>query len=164
MDLDRSGNAVVSARPEAPSANEEDDLQLREMACDPKDRRVLIVDGKSELGLALVHAFDAAGAREISVGHAQPWKASASLEAARAMDKVKLFDLDVTDTDSVRELSAVLGGKVEILVNNSYHLRMGGVLDRFDVNTAREEMEIHYHGLLRLAGTFGPANEIKLNQ
>ena len=50
----------------------------------------------------------------------------------------------------------MIGDKVEIMVNNSYHLRMGGVLGRFDINTAHDEMEIHYHGLLRLAGMFGP--------
>ena len=33
---------------------------------------------------------------------------------------------------------------------------MGGALDRLDFNITRQEMEIHYHGLLRLAGYFGP--------
>ena len=42
------------------------------------------------------------------------------------------------------------------MVNNSYHLRMGGLIDRFDINTAHDEMEIHYYGLMRLAGYFGP--------
>ena len=156
LDLDRSGHAVMTARPEAPDANQEDDLQLREMAIDPKNRRVLIVDGKTTLGLALAKAFADAGAREIYVGYAQPWKASASLETARSIKGVTLFPLDVTDTDSVRELASLIGAKVEILVNNSHHVRMGGVIDRFDLNTSRDELEIHYHGLMRLAGTFGP--------
>ena len=29
-------------------------------------------------------------------------------------------------------------------------------MDRFDINVAHDEMEIHYHGLMRLAGLFGP--------
>ncbi|MBT5194771.1 MAG: SDR family NAD(P)-dependent oxidoreductase [Rhodospirillaceae bacterium] len=157
LNLDRSGHAVMNARPEKPGPNQEDDMQLRELSMDPKDRRVLIVNGKTELGLALARAFQTAGAREIFVGHGEPWKASASLEAIRAMDGVTLFPLDVTDTDSVEELASVLGGKVEILVNNSYHLRPGGAVDRMDMNVSREEMDIHYFGLLRLAGTFGPA-------
>lgn len=156
LDLDRSGHAVMTARPETPDPNQEDDLQLREMAIDPKNRRVLIVDGKTELGLALARAFAEAGAREIYVGHAQPWKASASLEAARSLKGVTLSPLDVTDTDSVQELASMIGAKVEILVNNSSHVRMGGVIDRFDLNTSRDELEVHYHGLMRLAGTFGP--------
>jgi len=157
LGLDRGGMAVMQARPESPGPSEEDDVQLREMTFDPKNRRVLIVDGKTDLGLALAKAFGAAGSREIYIGHAKPWKASPALAAAKDLPGVSLFPLDVTDTDSVQELAALLGGKVEILVNNSYYLRTGGVLDRFDLNTSRDEMDIHYHGLLRLAGTFGPA-------
>ena len=157
LGIDRAGNAVVTARPERPTTNPEDDRQLREMAFDPRDRRVLVVDGKTELGLALVRAFADAGARAVYVGHAEPWRKSPQLEAAREIEAASLFPLDVTDTVSVEELAATIGDKVEIMVNNAYHLRMGGVLDRFDVNTAHDEMEIHYHGLLRLAGLFGPA-------
>ncbi len=156
LNLDRAGNAVVTARPGDPAPNESDDLQLREMVFDPAHRRVLIVDGKTGLGLALVNAFKAAGARHVFVGEAQPWKASPSLKAIRDLEDVTVLPLDVTDTDSVEELAAMIGDKVEILVNNSYHLRTGGVIDRFDINTAHDEMEIHYHGLLRLAGCFGP--------
>ena len=156
LGIDRAGNAAVTARPERPTTNPEDDRQLREMAFDPGDRRVLVVDGKTELGLALVRAFSDAGARAIYVGHAQPWRKSPQLEAAREVAGASLFPLDVTDTDSVEELASMIGDKVEIMVNNAYHLRMGGVIGRFDVNTAHDEMEIHYHGLLRLAGHFGP--------
>ena len=109
LSIDRAGNAVVTARPETPTPNPEDDRQLREMAFDPKDRRVLIVDGKTELGLALVRAFADAGARRIYVGHAQPWRKSAQLEAARAVERATLFPLDLTDTDSVEELAATIG-------------------------------------------------------
>jgi NAD(P)-dependent dehydrogenase (short-subunit alcohol dehydrogenase family)/uncharacterized OB-fold protein len=157
LNLDRSGHAVMNARPETPGPNSEDDLQLRELTMDPKDRRVLIVNGKTELGLALAQGFKAAGAREVFVGHAEPWKASAALDAAKAVDGVTLFPLNVTDTDSVQELAAVLGGKIEIMVNNSYHPRPGGAVDHLDMNLSREEMDIHYFGLLRLAGYFGPA-------
>ena len=156
LNLDRAGNAVVTARPEIAAPNAGDDVQLREMECDPKDRRVLVVDGKTELGRALVQAFASAGARHVFVGESQPWKASRSLEMLRGIDGVSVLPLDVTDTDSVRELAAMIGDKVEVLVNNSYHLRAGGVIDRFDINTAHDEMEIHYYGLLRLAGCFGP--------
>jgi NAD(P)-dependent dehydrogenase (short-subunit alcohol dehydrogenase family) len=45
---------------------------------------------------------------------------------------------------------------VEIMVNNSYHLRPGGAVDGLDMNISREEMDVHYFGLLRLAGNFGP--------
>ncbi len=155
--LDRAGNAVVTARPETPDGGEGDDMQLREMAFGPRHRRVLIVDGKTAMGLALARAFAAAGARDVFIGHARPWRRSPHLEAARAVDRATLFPLDVTDTRSVADLAAMIGDKVEIMVNNGYHLRMGGAVDRCDLNTAHEEMQIHYHGLLRLAGSFGPA-------
>ena len=156
LSIDRAGNAAITAKPEKPAPREEDDLQLREMAFDPKDRRVLIVDGKTELGLELAKAFLKAGARNIFVGHAQPWRASKHLDAIMKLDKVTVYPLDVTDSDSVEELASMIGDKVEIMANNSYHLRMGGVLDRFDINTSHDEMEIHYHGLMRLAAFFGP--------
>ncbi|MEE3000898.1 MAG: SDR family NAD(P)-dependent oxidoreductase [Pseudomonadota bacterium] len=156
LSLDRAGNAAITARPEKPTSREEDDLQLREMAFDPKNRRVLIVDGKTEMGYELAKAFEKAGARNIFVGHAQPWRASAHLDAIKKLKNTTIYNLDVTDSDSVEELASMIGDKVEILVNNSYHLRMGGVLDRFDINTSHDEMEIHYHGLMRLAAYFGP--------
>ena len=155
--LDRAGNAVMAARPEKHSSGEEDDLQLREMTFDPKNRRALIVDGKTELGLGFAKSLLKRDARAIFVGVAQPWKASPYLEEIRKLERVTIYDLDVTDTDSVEELAATIGDKVEIMINNSYHLRPGGLMDRFDINVAHDEMEIHYHGLMRLAGLFGPA-------
>jgi NAD(P)-dependent dehydrogenase (short-subunit alcohol dehydrogenase family)/uncharacterized OB-fold protein len=154
--IDRAGNAAMTARPEKPTPGEEDDLQLREMTFDPKNRRILIVNGKTELGLRLAEAFIKAGARHIFVGYSEPWRASPHLEAIKKIDEATLYPLDVTDTNSVEELAAMIGDKVEIMVNNNYHLRMGGLLDRFDINTAHDEMEIHYHGLMRLAAFFGP--------
>ena len=91
--IDRAGNAVVTARPEEPTPNPEDDRQLREMAFDPTGRRVLIVDGKTALGAALVRAFAGAGARAVYVGHAQPWRRSPHLDAAREIDTATLFPL-----------------------------------------------------------------------
>lgn len=155
--LDRAGQAVLTARPLRPDADTGEDRQLREAGCDPKGRRVLLVDGRTVLAPALVEALGRAGARQIFVGHAEPWKRSAALEAVRGLPDVELVPLDVTDSDSVRDLAALIGGKVEILVNNSYHMRDGGAVDRSDVNTPRDEIEVHYLGLLRLAREFGPA-------
>ena len=87
------------------------------MTFDPKHRRILIVDGKTELGLRLTRALIDAGARDIFIGYAEPWKASPHLEAARTLEKVRAFPLDVTDTDSVEELAAMIGDKGEIMRN-----------------------------------------------
>lgn len=155
--LDRAGQAVVVARPLVTDAHAGEDRQLREAGCDPKGRRVLIVDGRSPLAPALAAAFLQAGARQVFAGQAEPWKLSPELDALRTMQGVTVCPLDVTDSDSVRELNAQIGGKVEILVNNAYHPRGGGAVDRADVNTPRDEIEVHYLGLLRLAREFGPA-------
>jgi len=155
--LDRAGQAVMVARPKTLDAHAAEDRQVREAGCDPKGRRVLIVDGRSPLAPALAEGFVQAGARQVFVGETEPWKRSPELTALRSMPAVTVCPLDVTDSDSVRELNAQIGGKVEILVNNAYHPRGGGALDRSDVNTPRDEIEVHYLGLLRLAREFGPA-------
>ena len=79
------------------------------------------------------------------------------LAALAELPGVTVFPLDVTDARSVHELAGRIGAKVEILVNNGYHLRPGGIRGRKDVNTPRAEMDVHYFGLLRLAAEFGPA-------
>ena len=51
-----------------------DDKMLREMTSDPKFRKILVTDGKTEVGQALVKALVKAGAEIVWVGHAEPWK------------------------------------------------------------------------------------------
>ena len=155
--LDRSGRAVMLAMPpdrEAPHMN--DDLELRETTCHPRHRRVLVTNGKTVVGQALVRAFAAAEARAIYVGNPDPWHASPELAALSELRGVELFPLDVTDSKSVQELASRIAVKVEILVNNGYHLRPGGIRGRKDINTPRAEMDVNYFGLLRLAKDFAP--------
>ena len=135
----------------------DDDLQLRETTSHPRRRRALVTDGTTPAGQALVRALAAAGAREVYVGNPDPWRASPALAALAELPGVTVFPLDVTDGRSVHELAGRIGAKVEILVNNGYHLRPGGIRGRRDVNTPRAEMDVHYFGLLRLAAEFGPA-------
>ncbi|HEU4353299.1 MAG TPA: zinc ribbon domain-containing protein, partial [Burkholderiales bacterium] len=72
--LDRAGQAVIAALPDKENADMAEDRQLREFTCDPKQRKVLITDGKAALGQALVREFAAAKAEIIWVGYAEPWK------------------------------------------------------------------------------------------
>ena len=72
--LDRSGRGVLIAFPDKEAPNMADDRQLREMTCDPKFRKVLITDGKSAVGQAMVRAIADAGASLIWVGFTEPWK------------------------------------------------------------------------------------------
>jgi NAD(P)-dependent dehydrogenase (short-subunit alcohol dehydrogenase family)/uncharacterized OB-fold protein len=154
--LDRAGQAVLVAVPENGRPSLSDDPKLREMTCDPRLRKVLVTDGKSALGQAIVQALAAAGADLIWVGQAEPWKKAAGFEALRALPQVKIVPLDVTDSRSVRELAGEIGAKVDILVNCGDCHRTFGITARRGVETAQLEMDVNYFGLLRLAQEFAP--------
>ena len=155
--LDRAGQAVLVALPEKETPHMADDRQLREFTCDPKFRKILVTDGKTAVGQALVKALAAAGADLIWVGHTEPWKKLAGFDQLAALPPVTLLPLDVTDSKSVREIAAEIGGKVDILVNTAEYHRTFGIGNRPGVETARAEMDVNYFGLLRLAQEFGPA-------
>jgi NAD(P)-dependent dehydrogenase (short-subunit alcohol dehydrogenase family) len=133
-----------------------EDRQLREFTCDPKFRKILITDGKTAVGQALVKALAGAGAELIWVGYAEPWKKFAGFDELKTLPQVTLVPLDVTDSKNVRELAAEIGGKVDIIVNNAEYHRPFGISNRAGVETARAEMDVNYFGLLRLAQEFGP--------
>jgi NAD(P)-dependent dehydrogenase (short-subunit alcohol dehydrogenase family)/uncharacterized OB-fold protein len=155
--LDRAGQAVMVALPGEENANMAEDRQLREFTCDPKFRKVLVTDGKSALGQAMVRSLAKAGADLIWVGYAEPWKKFAGFDELKALPQVALLPLDVTDSKNVREVAGEIGGKVDILVNNAELHRTYGISNRPGVDTARAEMDVNYFGLLRLAQEFGPA-------
>jgi NAD(P)-dependent dehydrogenase (short-subunit alcohol dehydrogenase family)/uncharacterized OB-fold protein len=155
--LDRAGQAVIAALPEKEKADMADDRQLREFTCDPKQRKVLVTDGKTPLGQALAKSFAAAGAEIIWVGHSEPWKKFAGFDELKNLPQVTLLPFDVTDSKNVREAAAEIAGKVDILVNNAEVHRSFGIANRQGVETARAEMDVNYFGLLRLAQEFGPA-------
>jgi NAD(P)-dependent dehydrogenase (short-subunit alcohol dehydrogenase family)/uncharacterized OB-fold protein len=155
--LDRAGQAVIAALPSKESSDMADDRQLREFTCDPKQRKVLVTDGKTALGQALVKALAKAGADIIWVGHTEPWKKFSGFDELKALPQVTLLPLDVTDSKNVREAAAEIAGKVDILVNNAEYHRSFGIANRQGVETARAEMDVNYFGLLRLAQEFGPA-------
>lgn len=155
--LDRSGQAVMLALPEASTPYMEEAPLLREMSCDPKFRRVLVTDAKTDLGLAMVRGLLDAGASIVFAANPQSWKRSAAYDALLADDRVQAVLLDVTDTDSVDRLAAQIGGKVDILINTADMQRDGGVMYQRDINVARDVFDVNCFGLMRLAQAFGPA-------
>ncbi len=155
--LDRAGQAVLIGFPQQGSAHMADDKMLREMTSDPKFRKVLVTDGKTEVGQAIVHALVKAGADTIWVGHAEPWKKTGGLDDISALPQVTLVPLDLTNGRSVTELAGSIGGKVDIVINNAELHRGFGIGGRRGTDVARAEMDINYFGLLRLAQEFGPA-------
>jgi NAD(P)-dependent dehydrogenase (short-subunit alcohol dehydrogenase family) len=134
-----------------------DDKMLREMTSDPKFRKVLVTDGKTAVGQAIVQALVKGGADIVWVGHAEPWKKLPGIEDITALSQVTLVPLDLTDERSVIELAGEIGGKVDIVVNNAEVHRAFGIAARRGTDVARAEMDINYFGLLRLAQAFGPA-------
>ena len=157
LQLDKSGAPVVFALPDPPTPNMQDDPQLREATCDPKFRRVLITDGRTAIGQAIAKAFAEAGSSIIFVGIADPWKPFPGMDALHKIERVEIVPLDVTDSESVTEFAEQNSGRIDILVNTAEHTRPGGIVERHGLNVAREEVDVRYLGLLRLAQAFGPA-------
>ena len=153
--LDRAGQGVLLAMPETPTPHMEDDPQLRAMTSDPKLRRVLIVDARSDNAPAIAAALLKAGATTIFAGEAESWRPNPQRAALQKLG-VQILPLDVTDTKSVQELAGEIGGKVDILINNARFIRPGGVLDRGDTSFAQQEFDVNVLGLMRLAQAFGP--------
>jgi NAD(P)-dependent dehydrogenase (short-subunit alcohol dehydrogenase family)/uncharacterized OB-fold protein len=156
LKLDRGGQAVAIALPEKDTPNMADDPEWRELTCDPKFRRVLITDGRNALGQAMAKALSAAGASIVFVGVADPWKPFPGEAALRAITGVEIVPLDMTDSVSVDDIAGEIGGRVDILINTAEHVRGGGFIERKGLTIAREEIDIRYFGLMRLAQAFGP--------
>ena len=122
---DKSGKGVMMALPEDEVENMVDDRQFRELTCNPKHRRVLITDGRAEVGLALAQAMARAEAAIIFVGVAEQWRGSSIHKSLMEVPNVEIMPLDITDTNSVQECAGEIGGKVDILINNAEHMRSG---------------------------------------
>ena len=155
--LDRAGQAVLIGFPAEGSEHMADDRMLREMTSDPKFRKVLVTDGKTGVGQAIVKALVKAGADIVWVGHAEPWKKLPGFDDISRLPQVTLVPLDLTDGRSVSELAGEIGGKVDIVINNAEVHRTHGIASRRGTDVAKLEMDINYFGALRLAQEFGPA-------
>jgi NAD(P)-dependent dehydrogenase (short-subunit alcohol dehydrogenase family)/uncharacterized OB-fold protein len=154
--LDRAGQAALIAMPEKERPDLSEDPKLRELTCDPRGRKILVTDGKTSVGQAIVHALAKAGVDKIWIGEAEPWKKIAGLEALRALSQATIVPLDLTDGGSVQELAGEIGGKVDILINTADHHRTFSITARRGVETAQLEMDVNYFGLLRLSQAFAP--------
>jgi NAD(P)-dependent dehydrogenase (short-subunit alcohol dehydrogenase family)/uncharacterized OB-fold protein len=154
--LDKSGQGVLLAFPIDEVPNMADDRQLREMTCAPKFRKVLVTDGKTEVGRAVVRAVIGAAADWVWVGYAEPWNMLARKADLEALPQVTLLPLDLTDSQSVKKIAAEIGAQVDILINTAEVHRTHGIASRNGIESARSEMDVNYFGLLRLAQEFGP--------
>jgi len=156
LKLDKSGQAIVMALPAEDTPDMHDDPQWRELTCDPKYRRVLITDGRTAVGQAMAEALSQAGAAIVFVGIADPWKPFPGEDRLRKIERVETVAFDLTDTLSVNECAGEFAPKIDILINTAEHVRAGGIIERKGLTVTREELEIRYFGLTRLAQAFGP--------
>ena len=155
--LDKSGQGVLLAFPIDEVPTMVDDRQLREMTCGPKGRKVLVTDGTTAVGAAVVRAIVGAGADWVWVGHAGPAKLSAEFAQLDALPRIAPEALDLTDSRSVKKLAEQIGAEVDILINTAEVHGVHGIDSRSGTEAARCEMDVNYFGLLRLAQEFGPA-------
>jgi len=154
--LDRSGQAALIAMPAQELSTMTDDKQLREMACNPKDRNALVSDVTTPTGQALVRALVSAGADRVWAGYSEASKTMPGVDEMQRLVHVSLVPLDVTSSNSVKQAAAQIGAKLDILINNAEFHRAHGISGQSGVETARTEMDVNYFGLLRLAQEFGP--------
>lgn len=154
--LDRAGQAALVAMPEKGRPDLADDPKLRELTCDPRGRKILVTDGKTSTGQAIVRALVAADADLVWIGEAEPWKKITGLDVLRDLPRAAIVPLDVTDGRSVQDLAGEIGGKVDVLINTADHHRTFSIASRRGVETAQQEMDVNYFGLLRLAQSFAP--------
>src|SRR3984885_12650340 len=104
----------------------------------------------------MAKAFSEAQASIVFVGIADPWKPFPGLDALRKIERVEIEPLGLTDTESVTEQAEQNGARIDIVVNTAEHVRAGGIVDRHGLTVTREEIDIRYLGLMRLAQAFGP--------
>jgi NAD(P)-dependent dehydrogenase (short-subunit alcohol dehydrogenase family) len=98
----------------------------------------LVADARAPLGEALVHCLVEAGAEVVWAGG-----------GTAGGPQVRPLSLDVTSDESVTRLAASIGPQVDIVINN------------VDVTgSAREQMDAHYFGLLRLSQALGPCTTV----
>jgi NAD(P)-dependent dehydrogenase (short-subunit alcohol dehydrogenase family)/uncharacterized OB-fold protein len=154
--LDKSGQGVLLAFPIDEVVHMADDRQLREMTCAPKSQKILVTDGDTCVGRAVVRALLDAGADCVWAGSALPGSERTESAGPGALSKIRPTYLDVTDPVSVRNAAEDIGGRIDILINTAEVQRVGGIASVDGVEAARSEMDVNYFGLLRLAQEFGP--------
>jgi len=155
--LDKSGQAVFFAGPAAAMPPLEDDRQWREIVADPKQRRVLITDGRNPVALELAAALKKAGAAAIHIGVGDCRKPFDEQQRFEAINGVEIFDFDPASEESLRELAADLGAKVDILINTADHAQLAQLFDAAAADTTREVKDLTVTALTDFARSFGPA-------
>ncbi|MET3515086.1 NAD(P)-dependent dehydrogenase (short-subunit alcohol dehydrogenase family)/uncharacterized OB-fold protein [Pseudacidovorax sp. 1753] len=153
--LDRAGEAVLVCQPEQEASMAADSKLQQQMSCDPRGRVVLVTDGATVHGQALVDALLAAGARKVWVGHARAVRLRQTPDRLATRPEVQVVPLDLGDLSSVAALGPMLGNELDIVVNNA-QVNRARRAEVSIVDDAAAEMAVNYLGLLQLWTTLGP--------
>lgn len=153
--LDRGGNAAMFAVPPG-GAFDMTDPQLREFVVPVKDATVLVTDARSAIGVAVVKALHAAGARLIVAGLQPPGRSTDTVNPVLTQDGVHAVPLDITDPVSLSEALSRIGGPLDIVVNTARHVRDGGVSQHGNLVEQRRAFDIAAMGFARLAQACAP--------
>jgi uncharacterized OB-fold protein/NADP-dependent 3-hydroxy acid dehydrogenase YdfG len=116
--LDKSGQGVLIAFPDEGEPTLHDDSRLRELTCAVRDRQVLVTQGDSPLGQALVRALIEAGARQVWLASANPLEREAA-PAQVFMPRTSVVSLDPAREDSVVALARQIGDDIDILIHDT---------------------------------------------
>ncbi|PXX64559.1 MULTISPECIES: SDR family NAD(P)-dependent oxidoreductase [unclassified Pseudomonas] len=109
---------------------------------------VLITGANGGLGLALIEAFLAAGARHVYAACRNPERLTFD------HPQVEAVQLDVTDPQQVAQVASRVG--VDILVNNAGLNRQQRLLGADDPDAAAQEMAVNYFATLAMMRAFAP--------
>ena len=145
--LDRGGNAALFAIPEG--ALDVTDRQWRQFVVPIEGRTILVTDGASATGQAVVAALAAAGAGTIVAGMPPPARA---VPAGALPHGVLAVPLDLTDAGSLKRCLTLVPGPLDIVVNTARHVRTGGA---GPVELARM-LDVAVIGLTRLIAATAP--------
>ena len=137
--LDRSVQGVLIGLPVTAADTVKGEAMMHEMGCDPRSRQILISDGESESGLALVQALLAAGAAKVWVGHSGCLESVALPEDA---PRVEYVALDLRRIESAQTLAHSIGAEVDIVIHN-HDVQLGHV-GGATLAAATTEMELNY--------------------
>lgn len=154
--LDRAGQAVLHAGPEA-AENMNDDPQWQEMTVDPAGRRVLMTNARHAAALPLAKALVAAGAAHVWLGLDETDWRLPEPEALAAMQNVEIVPLDLRSDRSVEDLARSIAGGVDILINTADLVPLAASRYPMDAANWRETMEVVAFGHMRLMRSFAPA-------
>ena len=114
---------------------------------------VFLTGANRGIGKAFVAGLLAAGAKKIYAAARNP--DSLAELVAGGSGRVVAVQLDVTDADGI-SAAAAAAQDVDLLINNAGVAAFEGLVAAGGVESARQEMEVNYFGVLNLVRAFSP--------